>query len=103
LLSFTSKEDTAFGFIAKKQKKENEVYIIFELEKGAELDSQVAYNTNIQKFSQFKMEKEILFFPFSCLEISKMPEKETFIKDNNYFKFYRIYLNYLGKYNELFG
>ena len=99
-LSSCSREDIALSFMSKMHKKENEEYVIFEIEKGIELDTQNASNTNTSGFREFVFEKEILFFPFSSFEINKMPEERTYVYDNEnkFCVFYRIYLIYLGKY-----
>ena len=55
----------------------------------------VKNNTIIKKeLSYFEDDYEILFFPFSCFEI------KTIEKKNN--KEYKIILNYLDKYTDLF-
>ena len=41
-----------------------------------------------------------MFFPFSCFEINKIAEEKTFIIDNKYYNFYRVFLNYLGRYKD---
>ena len=79
----------------RKKKKENEEYVIYEFEKGTELDKGNASNSNISIFSAYKDEKEILFFPFSSFEINKIAEERTLIKDNEYYTFYRVYSSYL--------
>ena len=98
-LSSSYKENVAINFMIKYSKKEDEEYAIFEFEKGTKLDINNASNSNVEKISRFEVEREVLFFPFSSFEISKLPEETTYINDNNkYYTFYRIYLNYLGKY-----
>ena len=99
-LSSSYREDVALRFMIRKKKKENEEYVIYEFEKGTELDKGNASNSNISIFSAYKDEKEILFFPFSSFEINKIAEERTLIKDNEYYTFYRVYLNYLGKYKK---
>ena len=49
---------------------------------------------SIQDFSFYKIENEILVFPFSCFEVKDI----NIIGDNDY----EITLDYLGKYNNLF-
>ena len=101
-LSSSYKEDVAFKFMIKKEKKNNEEYVIYEFEKGTELDNQNASNSNIEKFSSFEeAEAEILFFPFSSFELTKLPEERIYSKDNKTYSYYRIYLNYLGKYKKI--
>ena len=48
----------------------------------------------IKDFSFFKNENEVLVFPFSCFEIKRIIK----IKNNDY----EIYLDYLGKYQNIF-
>ena len=53
-------------------------------------------NADLQKFSNFPSEKEILIFPFTCFEIVKIEK----IDEINQKKIdYNIYLNYLGNYS----
>ena len=100
-LSSSSKEKIALDFMIRKQKTDKEEYVIFEFEKGTELDNQDASNSIIEKISEYDFEKETLFFPFSSFEIIKLSEEITYIKDKKYYIFYRIYLNYLGKYRKI--
>ena len=75
----------------RKEKEDNEEYVLYELNKGNEFDNKNASNSNIQEFSIYP-EEEILIFPFSSFEIYKMPEERIY----NSKKYYRIYLSYLG-------
>ena len=44
---------------------------------------------------------EFLFFPFSSFEIADFPKKsENKTLNNQAYSYYRIHLNYLGKYKE---
>ena len=101
-LSSSYKEDIAFDFMVKRTKKDNEEYAIYEIEKGSELDRLNGSNSNIEKFSFYeKKEAEILFFPFSSFEIKDFPEESVYRATNNQtYSYYRIHLNYLGKYKE---
>ena len=101
-LSSSILEKVAFTFMIK-EKKENEVRILFIIEKGEKYDEQNISNSDITNYSFYKGEKEILFFPFSYFEINKVSkelpyefkdEEEKIYKGN----YYKIYLNYLGKY-----
>ena len=101
-LSSSLKEEVALTFMSRKSKKEDEEYAIFEFEKPNEIDIQNTSNSIVIKMSRFEHEEEILFFPFSSFEISKLPEERTYIsEDNKYYTFYRIYLKYLGKYRNI--
>ena len=46
-LSSSYEEKVALGFLIQKKKKENEEYVLYELEKRTELDKQNATNSNI--------------------------------------------------------
>ena len=86
----------------KKYLSNNESLVLYQLEKINELDIKYGTNTNVEEFTFFPEEKEILFFPFSCFEVIKTKEeknkeietKEGKVKEN----FYTITLSYLGKY-----
>ena len=88
--------------MVKRTKKDNEEYAIYEIEKGSELDNLNGSNSNIEKFSFYETkEAEILFFPFSSFEITDFPEESVYTDINNQtYSYYRIRLNYLGKYKE---
>ena len=73
-LSSSYSEAVALNFLIKRNKQQNEEYVIYEFEKGAKSYKQSASNSNIEKYSIYTIEKEILFFPFSSFEISKLPE-----------------------------
>ena len=82
-----------FSFSKKKEKalkfKKNALLIL----KNLEVNSSPGC-ASIMKYSKFKDEDEVLVFPFSCFEIKKIEE----ITENDY----EVYLDYLGKYEELF-
>ena len=101
-LSSTYEEEIAFKFMREKAKtkKENEEYVIYEIDKGTELDKHNASNSNIEKYSRYPGESEILFFPYSSFEITKLPKKDEKIIEGKSYPYNRIYLNYLGKYRE---
>ena len=88
--SFSSNLDVAMGF------KTNALLIIKEFTDGIFSCPGCA---SIKKFSYKKEEEEILVFPFSCFEINDIKEAKDKKKNKNY---YKIYLNYLGKYEKLF-
>ena len=56
----------------------------------------INFNSDIQQFSYFAKEREILFFPFSCFEITKINKAK--LDDINYLE---IYLFYLGEYKSV--
>ena len=89
-LSFSSNLNVAMGF------KKNALLIIKEFTDGLISCPGCA---SIKKFSFIKKEDEILVFPYSCIEINDIKEDEDKEKKENY---YKIYLNYLGKYEKLF-
>ena len=84
-------EKTARSFMKDKKNGEKVLYII---KAGYNLNNENISNVDIQNISAFGHEQEILFFPFSCFEITNVkPEKDE--DSNNY---YIINLVYLGKY-----
>ena len=101
-LSSSYQEIVALKFMIRREKKGDEEYVIYEFEKGTELDNLNGSNSNIEKYSFYeKNEGEILFFPFSSFEITKLPEESEYKAPNGKaYSYYRIYLNYLGKYKE---
>ena len=64
--------------------------MLFELEQPNKFDKENATNTDISEFSLNPQNKKILFFPYSCFEISEISKNEK--------KYYTIRLEYLGKY-----
>ena len=86
---------TALRFMKCRKINENEVRILYEFQKGDKLDEENATNADIQNYSFYPNEKEILFFPFSCFEITKVETKS--IENITYFI---VNLNYLGKYRK---
>jgi hypothetical protein len=101
-LSFTYKEEVYHKFF--KENKNNElVNVLFEIEKGADLD--FTCQADLDGLSKYyKKEFEILFFPFSCFTIESIDENyDDYILKNNIKKkivVTKIKLNYLGKYKE---
>ena len=94
-LSSTSDIDVSYWFMLRKKKNENEEYVLYEIEKGNEIDEKNASNTNVENIAKHQNEKETLFFPFSSFEICWVEEK-TYKNE----KYYHIYLSYLGKYKD---
>ena len=101
-LSSSLDEEVARGFMIKKKPKENEIRVLYIFEKVEKLDEENATNADIWELSYYKKEREILFFPFSCFEISDVKYKEMTIVDKNNkknkFGYYEVHLCYLGKY-----
>ena len=95
-LSTSIDEKIGLLFMTLERKTNMEEYVLYEIEKGNELDidNQIASNTYLEELSFSPDEKETLFFPFSNFEIQKIKEEKT-EKNEDY---YRIYLSYLGKY-----
>jgi len=81
----------ALSFIKKSAENMKSVLLIIDNNNKYSLSH--SSSASISKFSVFKEEEEILFFPFSCFEVKSLEES------NDY---YIINLNYLGKYEILF-
>ena len=77
--------------------RSKEILVFFEIIKGEDIDSENATNVEFDKVSFFPDRKEVLFFPYSCFEVSGIEEK-NFDNSNKYF---HINLIYLGKYKKL--
>ena len=86
----------ALKFMIKKRPTPNQNYVLYEIEKGNNIDCENASNSSIQEFSYYKDEKEILFFPFSSFEVGEIK-----LLNYNDKVYYHIKLYYLGKYEEL--
>ena len=91
-LSFSKDENQILKFIGKTDEK---FYgIVFILKNKDNLINNITSNADIEFLSSYSIEKEVLFFPFSCFCL------ESISKDN--FKGIDciiISLGYLGKYN----
>ena len=92
-MSFSIDKNVALSFMQNKNPTEKTVRALYILKAESGWDHKNATNADLNDISYFEDEREILLFPFSIYEISDI------IKKNNY---YEIYLNYLGKYKELF-
>jgi hypothetical protein len=101
-LSFSVNEIVADEFLKRNQKKNsnrdnkifNIFYIVDEISDN-NLDLNCLSNTSISEYSKFPTEEEVLIFPFSCFEITKVKDK-----NNEYGDYKKIYLKYLGRYGE---
>ena len=94
--STTISEEKAFDFMLRTKAGKNEEYVLFEIDKGKKIDEKNISNSDIQNYSIFSNEEEILFFPFSNFEITNVSEKQY----RNTKEYYRIFLSYLGKYRD---
>ena len=92
-MSFSLDKNVALDFMQNKNPTEKKVRALYILKAQPGIDHKNATNADLNDISYFENEREILLFPFSIYEINDV------IKKNNY---YEIYLNYLGKYKELF-
>ena len=90
----------ALYFMSQKEPKDNEKRVIYIFEKGENIDTENATNADIQEFSFYNVEREILFFPYSTFEITKIEEKKMSNKDKE-INYYEIILNYIGKYKKI--
>ena len=101
-LSFSESDIVADEFLKKAQKKNinrdnkifNIFYIVDEISDN-NLDLNCLSNTSISEYSKYPIEEEVLIFPFSCFEITKVKDK-----NNEYGDYKEIYLKYLGRYGE---
>ena len=92
-MSFSIDKNVALHFMQNKNPTEKTVRALYILKAESGIDYKNVTNADLNGISYFEEEREILLFPFSIYEINDV------IKKNNY---YEIYLNYLGKYKELF-
>ena len=93
-MSFSLDKEVALDFMRKKNPTEKNVRVLYILKSELGLNPKNATNADLDGISYYENEKEILLFPFSVYEINNDIRK----KEN----YYEIYLNYLGKYKELF-
>ena len=92
-MSFSIDKNVALNFMRNKNPTEKTTRVLYILKAESGIDHKNVTNADLNDISYFEEEREILLFPFSIYEINAV------IKKNNY---YEIYLNYLGKYKELF-
>ena len=93
-MSFSLDKNVALEFMQNKKPTEDQIRVLYILKSESGLNTKSATNADLNGISFYEDEREILLFPFSVYEIS------TFVYKENY---YEIYLNYLGKYKELFN
>ena len=95
-LSFHKDLDITLELLYQTFHNKNFNKVLFVIErrgKNSEIEYNLETNADLEEISYFPDENEVLFFPFSSLEIKNV--EETFIMDVNV---YKITLNYLGKY-----
>jgi surface protein len=95
----------------KNDLPEGKQYVLYVINKGNEIDKENVSNADLEYFSSHKVEKEILFYPFSSFIVTNIEEKEDIkkiekIRENDIeeltmnIKYYRIELSYIGKYKK---
>jgi len=89
-LSTSKDKNIALSYIRNKPSDNNKVKVLYRIQPVNDIYKDNATNVDIEKISFFQHEKEILFFPFSCFEITSFE-----LIENDY---YQINLVYLGKY-----
>ena len=99
-LSSSLYKKVALNFMCMKKPQDNEERVLYVFEKGGDIDTENATNADIQEFSYYGNEKEILFFPFSTFEIIEIKKKEIH-NNNNKIYYYEVILNYIGKYKKI--
>ena len=92
-MSFSLDKNVALGFMNNKYPTETKIRVLYILKAELGVDHKNATNADLSGISYYIDEKEILLFPFSVYEINNIIKKEYY---------FEIYLNYLGKYKELF-
>ena len=92
-LRFTTDQKMALQSMENKKKnlKEKEILVFYEIDKGSTIDEKDASNVDLKGISFDK--DEILLFLYSCFQVSSISPK----KENNY---YTIKLKYLGIFRE---
>ena len=91
-LSFSKDPDVAKKFL-RKNNRNNDPKVFFELEKDDNIDYSLSTHSDIENISFLPQEREVLFFPFSSFEIKSI---ESIIID--FYNVYKINLKYLGEY-----
>ena len=94
-LSFSKEKKVAEAFLKNENinDNKNQSLVLFVLEKNDSIDYTLSTHGDIEKFSFYKGEKEVLFFPFSSFEIKDIREINI-----GEIKVNEIPLLYLGKY-----
>ena len=98
-LSTSLEKQVALNFMLRKiffgEISNNEEGVLYIIKSGEDLYKNTTSNVDLQQFSFKEEEKEILFFPFSCFEVSNIEKAR-----DDYGEYNIIYLLYLGKYKE---
>ena len=98
-LSFSENFEVAKFFYVKSLPNDNTEKIIYEIEKIKEnenIDPNTFSYCSIKQFSEIDNEEEVLFFPFSCFEVTEIKNEEI---NNESYK--TMKLKYLGKYGHI--
>ena len=97
-LSFSGNDNIADIFLKNSQKRlSDEAYdgfFIIEEITDKNIARTCLSNASLKEYSKYAFEDEVLVFPFSCFEITKVLDK------NNGKNYKEIHLNYLGQYSE---
>ena len=96
-LSFSQKEESAIKFAinAPYFNPNTMKRVLFILKSNKKENTIFNTHADIEKYSFFPKEKEILFFPYSCFDIVNC--QNAYLKDHD---FIRIELNYISSYDE---
>ena len=93
-LSFSMDRNIAEFFLKSNHSQmNNSSKVLFILDKDDYIDYSLSTHSDIEEFSFFNKEKEVLFFPFSSFEVKEI-KKCSFNNED----LYEIKLLYLGKY-----
>ena len=94
-LSFSKDYKKAKNFLTKPKKNEDSITVLFII-KEIKKDNYFITNIDMENLSFYKDEKEVLVLPMTCFEIERISEKKIL----NDVPYYKIYLNYLDKYED---
>ena len=92
-MSFSLEKDVALDFMWRKRPTDKEIRVLYILNGEPGLDHKNATNVDLNGITCFEDEREILLFPYSIYEINNIIKKDDY---------YEIYINYLGKYRDIF-
>ena len=92
-LSFSKIRRKAEEFLEEKKNDNEYTKVLYIIEKDDNIDYSLSTHADIEDFSKYPEEREVLFFPFSSFEIKEIIDSE-FEKETLYI----IKLLYLGKY-----
>ena len=97
-LSFSENLDVAKIFYYTSLPNDNTEKIIYEIEEIREnenIDPNTFSYCSIRQFSEITIENEVLFFPFSCFEVTEIENEENINESK------KMKLKYLGKYGDI--